>query len=87
MLTLFVRKHAVFKYEQPHNIYLLPNLYSYIKCDFSGARLLAGPNNGAGDGFGIVLSQYRLYYFASSYGKDCSDGLMKFFAMPLPRWA
>ncbi|KAI3440330.1 Phytocyanin domain-containing protein [Psidium guajava] len=82
----FINDKLVFKYGPPHNVYLLPNLYSYVKCDFKGANLLAGPSNGAGNGFEVVLNQYRLYYFASSSDKDCSDGLMKFFAFPLPRW-
>ncbi|XP_030540091.1 uncharacterized protein LOC115747905 [Rhodamnia argentea] len=82
----FFNDKLVFKYGPPHNVYLLPNLYSYLKCDFRGATLLAGPSNGAGNGFEVVLNQYRLYYFASSSNKDCSNGLMKFFAFPLPRW-
>ncbi|KAF8029554.1 hypothetical protein BT93_E2083 [Corymbia citriodora subsp. variegata] len=72
----YINNKLVFKFDAPHDVYLLPNLYSYIKCDFQGA----------GEGFEIVLNQWRLYYFASSNDKDCSDGLMKFFAMPLPRW-
>ncbi|KAK3425474.1 uncharacterized protein LOC104449347 [Eucalyptus grandis] len=83
---LYINDKLVFKFDAPHNVYLLPNLYSYLKCDFGGAKLLAGAPNGAGEGFEVVLNQWRLYYFTSSNDKDCSDGLMKFFAMPLPRW-
>ncbi|XP_010064737.2 uncharacterized protein LOC104451868 [Eucalyptus grandis] len=75
----------VFKFDAPHNMYLLPNLYSYLKCDFRSAKLLAGAPNGVGEGFEAVLNQWRLYYFASSNDKNYSDGLMKFFAMLLPR--
>ncbi|KAL3734805.1 hypothetical protein ACJRO7_024045 [Eucalyptus globulus] len=75
----------LFKFDAPHNMYLLPNLYSYLKCDFRSAKLLADAPNGVGEGFEAVLNQWRLYYFASSYDKDYSDGLMKFFAMLLPR--
>ncbi|XAR61845.1 hypothetical protein NMG60_11016373 [Bertholletia excelsa] len=82
----------VFKYGAPsdktpaHNVYLLPNLWSYINCDFSGAKLLAGPTQGGGDGFKYELKMFRPLYFASSDDGDCEDGLMKFFVVPLPRW-
>lgn len=79
-------KNAVFKYESPHNVYLLPNLWSYMKCNFKNAKLLANETNGVDGGFEVELNQWRLYYFASSNGDDCSSGMMKFFAMPLPRW-
>ncbi|KAI6688969.1 hypothetical protein NL676_025797 [Syzygium grande] len=82
----YINDKLVFKFDAPHNVYLLPNLYSYIKCDFRGATLLASAPKGDGKGFEVVLNQWRLYYFASSNDKDCSDGLMKFFAMPLPHW-
>ncbi|KAI3460260.1 hypothetical protein Pfo_016923 [Paulownia fortunei] len=72
----------------PHSVYLLPNLYSFVTCDFSRARLLANPNEGDGNGFSFVLSQWRPHYFASGEGNgsDCNEGLMKFFAVPLPHW-
>ncbi|KAL3734806.1 hypothetical protein ACJRO7_024046 [Eucalyptus globulus] len=57
-----------FKFD--HDVYLLPNLFSYLKCNFRG----------------VVLDPWRLYYFVSFNDKDCSDSLMKFFAIPLPRW-
>ncbi|XP_031376581.1 uncharacterized protein LOC116192240 [Punica granatum] len=82
----YINDKLVFKYEAPQNVYLLPNLWSYIKCDFKNAKLLASETNGAGNGFEVVLNQWRLYYFASSSGNDCSSGMMKFFAMPLPHW-
>jgi len=49
--------------------------------------LLANATQGSGEGFEIVLKQWRPYYFASSghNGFHCSAGLMKFFAVPLPR--
>lgn len=49
--------------------------------------LLASPTQGSGEGFGYVLNKWRVYYFASGERNkiDCKDGLMKFFALPLPR--
>lgn len=85
---------SVFKYattsneSQQHSVYLLPNLYSYVQCDFRQAQLLSNPSEVEGDGFSYVLTQWRPHYFASGEGNatDCTDGLMKFFAVPLPRW-
>ncbi|KAK2992314.1 hypothetical protein RJ640_020307 [Escallonia rubra] len=81
----YINDTLVFKYEPPHNVYLLPNLWSFIKCDFSRATLLANPTQGSGEGFMYVLSNWRVYYFASSADSDCKNGMMKFFAIPLPR--
>ncbi|PON36876.1 Cupredoxin [Parasponia andersonii] len=84
----------VFKYNPPRNnasaytVYLLPNLWSYITCDFRKAKLLANPKQGGGQsGFVVELNQWRPYYFASNgdNGNHCDDGLMKFFAVPWPR--
>ncbi|CDP18293.1 unnamed protein product [Coffea canephora] len=83
----------VFKYPppsdtvKPHSVYLLPNLYSFLTCDFSHATLLAGPNQGGGDGFSYVLTKISPNYFASGEGNgdDCNKGLMKFDAIPLYR--
>ncbi|PSS31398.1 Early nodulin-55-2 like [Actinidia chinensis var. chinensis] len=91
----YVNDTLVFKYEPPsettppHNVYLLPNLWSYANCDFSGANLLADAAEGGGNGFEFTLTRpWRPQYFASSGGADaadCKDGLMKFFVVPLPR--
>ncbi|KAF7116214.1 hypothetical protein RHSIM_RhsimUnG0035300 [Rhododendron simsii] len=90
----FVNDILVFKYDppsettRPHNVYLLPNLGSFIKCDFEGAKLLANATQGSGSGFEYALmNPWRPLYFASSEGNgaDCKDGLMKFFVVPLPR--
>lgn len=83
----------MFKYNPPrsastvYSVYLLPNLYSYITCDFSDAKLLADPKQGGGRGFVVELNQWRPYYFASNggNGRHCNDGLMKFFGVPWPR--
>ncbi|XVE55946.1 hypothetical protein DITRI_Ditri03aG0198100 [Diplodiscus trichospermus] len=65
----------VFKYENTpaHSVYLLPNLRSYLACDFSKAKLLANPTQGEGDGFSFVLNQWRVFYFASAEGFVCTD--------------
>ncbi|GMN40042.1 hypothetical protein TIFTF001_009267 [Ficus carica] len=89
----YFKDKLVFKYNPPrsastvYSVYLLPNLYSYITCDFSDAKLLADPKQGGGRGFVVELNQWRPHYFASNggNGRHCNDGLMKFFAVPWPR--
>ncbi|GLT57901.1 hypothetical protein SLA2020_308380 [Shorea laevis] len=81
----YIQDTLVFKYEPPHNVYLLPNLWSYLTCDFSKAKLLANPKQGRKDGFAVVINQWRPYYFASGQGDDCKIGMMKFVAVPWPR--
>ncbi|KAK9269847.1 hypothetical protein L1049_025420 [Liquidambar formosana] len=89
----YINDKLVFKYDppsnntSPHDVYLLPNLWSYLTCDLKKATLLANATQGGGDGFEYVLNKWRLYYFACSVGNGshCKDG-MKFFAMPWPRW-
>ncbi|KAL5558607.1 hypothetical protein UlMin_034818 [Ulmus minor] len=82
----------VFKYPadeaSAYTVYLLPNLGSYIRCDFNGSKLVANSNQGGGKGFEVVLNQWKPYYFASKgdKGDQCNDGLMKFFAVPWPRF-
>ncbi|KAK9946581.1 hypothetical protein M0R45_012038 [Rubus argutus] len=90
----YINDQLVFKYDPPsannpgYSVYLLPNFWSYVTCDFSKAKLLAGANQGGGEGFKVELNQWRPYYFASGDkdGYNCKDGLMKLFAVPLPRW-
>ncbi|KAI3451787.1 hypothetical protein Pfo_008452 [Paulownia fortunei] len=99
-LELILYKHvtllsiSIFKYappsneSRPHSVYLLPNLYSFVTCDISQGRLLSNPSEADGNGFLYVLNQWRPHYFASGEGNgnDCKEGMMKFFAIPLPRW-
>lgn len=84
---------AVFKYDPPSNstsaysVYLLPYLWSFTECDLSNAELLANTTQGGGNGFEVVLDQWKPYYFTSG-GDDsnyCKVGLMKFYAVPWPR--
>ena len=93
MTTLIL--HAVFKYDPPtgnttipHNVYLLPNLRSFLKCNFTGAELLADVTQGGGQGFEFVLKKLKPHYFACGEhdGAHCSVGQMKFFVMPMFRW-
>nr|KYP64546.1 hypothetical protein KK1_019146 [Cajanus cajan] len=80
----------VFKYPAAGNssvaqsVYLLGNMWSYITCEFRGAKLLGTANEGAGEGFKVHLNQHRPYYFASAEGNayDCIAGLTKFVAVP-----
>lgn len=83
---------AVFKYPAPEkwianqSVYLLPNLWSFVTCDFKDAKLLGSATQGSGEGFNIQLDQWRPYYFASADGSgyDCIVGLTKFIALPFP---
>lgn len=80
---------AVFNYDSSHDVYLLPDLWSYMKCDFRRGKLLANDAQGVGDGFKYVLNQFRPLYFACSKGVNashCNSGMMKFFVMPLYKW-
>lgn len=88
-MTVF-RVLAVFKYDPPtnstgpHSVYLLPNLWSYIHCDLSQAKMVAGPTQGGGNGFEFVLKSWQPYYFACGEhgGAHCKDGMMRFFVFP-----
>ncbi|KAL2346378.1 hypothetical protein Fmac_000378 [Flemingia macrophylla] len=78
----------VFKYPQTgvpvaQSVYLLPNMWSYITCEFRGAKLLG---NATDAGFKVELNQHTPYYFASAEGNsyDCIAGLTKFIAVPRP---
>ncbi|KAF5445002.1 hypothetical protein F2P56_034087 [Juglans regia] len=88
----YLNDKLVFKYAPPSdtyvapNVYLLPNLLSYLACNFSSAKLLANETQGSGEGFEFVLNRWRPAYFASTAedGSHCREGQMKFFAIPLP---
>lgn len=83
----------MFKYDPPSenssavDVYRLPDLYSYVTCDFRRAKLVADATQGGGEGFTVGLNQWRPYYFASGQanGTFCKHG-MKFFAVPWPHW-
>ncbi|TXG64375.1 hypothetical protein EZV62_011369 [Acer yangbiense] len=91
----YVNDVLVFKYNPPskspfhHSVYLLPNMWSYMTCDMSRAKLIANTTQGDGEGFEFVLKKWQPYYFVcgESGGLHCRDGRMKFFVMPmLRRW-
>ncbi|XP_023007478.1 extensin-like isoform X3 [Cucurbita maxima] len=83
----------VFKYDRPnsstppHNVYLLPNMQSFNKCDFRRAKLVANLTQGSGNGFNFVLKQQKAYYFAcgEGIGFHCNIGSMKFSITPQSR--
>ncbi|XP_040998020.1 blue copper protein 1b-like [Juglans microcarpa x Juglans regia] len=88
----YLNDKLVFKYAPPSdtsvapNVYLLPNRLSYMACNFSSAKLLATETQVSGKGFEFVLNRWRPAYFASTAedGSHCSEGQMKFFAIPWP---
>ncbi|XP_015088388.1 uncharacterized protein LOC107031498 [Solanum pennellii] len=91
----FVNDTLVFKYDAPspnggfpHSVYLLPNYWSFIKCDLRRAKRIANPNQGVGEGFEFVLKKSQPYYFACGEhgGIHCNNGTMKFVVMPLKHW-
>ncbi|XP_059298309.1 uncharacterized protein LOC132051015 isoform X2 [Lycium ferocissimum] len=53
--------------------------------DTLGAKRIADPTEGAGEGFEFVLNKMRPYYFAcgENEGVHCKTGNMKFFVIPL----
>ncbi|XP_058781207.1 uncharacterized protein LOC131655340 [Vicia villosa] len=69
------------------SVYLLPNMWSYMTCEFRGAKLLGSAVQGVGEGLKIELNQLKPYYFASAEGNayDCIAGLTKFIAVPSTR--
>ncbi|KAI3753197.1 hypothetical protein L2E82_25243 [Cichorium intybus] len=90
----FFNDTLVFKFDppsdtntHPHSIYLLPNLWSFLRCDLRWAKLVANTSQGGGEGFEFVLNKWKPYYFAcgESNGFHCQSG-MKFTVMPLFRW-
>ncbi|CAH2051759.1 unnamed protein product [Thlaspi arvense] len=90
----FLNDVLVFKYNPPapftHSVYLFSDPWSYEKCDVKKARMIASPKQGAGNGFEFVLNKMTPYYISCGEhdGAHCSNGTMKFTAMPiLPRWS
>ncbi|KAH9695707.1 Phytocyanin domain-containing protein [Citrus sinensis] len=75
----YVNDVLVFKYDAPndtvfpHSVYQLPNLWSYLRCDLSRAKMIA--------------NRWLPYYFACGEhgGLHCREGRMKFMVLPLLR--
>ncbi|XP_062019776.1 uncharacterized protein LOC133736335 [Rosa rugosa] len=88
--SFYVHDTLVFKYDpptnstRPHSVYLLPNLWSFINCDLSHAKMVGSPTQGGGNGFEFVLKSWQPYYFACGEhgGAHCKDGMMRFFVFP-----
>ncbi|KAM7470680.1 hypothetical protein LguiA_008863 [Lonicera macranthoides] len=85
----------VFKYDppsgpdsHPHSVYLLPDMWSFLKCDLRRAKRVATTTQGGGEGFEFRLKSWGPHYFAcgESNGIHCNVGMMKFFVLPLLRW-
>ncbi|KAJ4833591.1 hypothetical protein Tsubulata_009206 [Turnera subulata] len=92
----YLNDTLVFKYDppsenntHPHSVYLLPNMWSFKKCDLTNAVEIANVTQGGGDGFEFVLEKWQPYYFACGGGNGfhCNNGTMKFSVMPsFRRW-
>ncbi|KAM3742948.1 hypothetical protein ACB098_07G107000 [Castanea mollissima] len=89
----YVNDTLVFKYDPPtnktfpHNVYLLPNLDSFLRCDFTNAQKVANETQGAGEGFEFVLKKpWQPHYFACGVGAHCFNGTMRFFVLPIYHW-
>ncbi|KAK3025633.1 hypothetical protein RJ639_042131 [Escallonia herrerae] len=89
----YLNDTLVFKYDAPtatraHSVYLLKNFRSFLTCDLTGATKVADTTQGVGEGFEFVLKNWQPHYFACGEGNrfHCSNGTMRFFAMPLLRW-
>ncbi|KAH7517942.1 early nodulin-like protein 20 [Ziziphus jujuba] len=91
--SFYLNDILVFKYDaptnntHPHSVYLLPNLRSFKKCNFSEATMLASPTQGGDEGFEFALKNRQPYYFACGEGNGyhCNSGGMKFVVWPTPR--
>ncbi|KAK1358799.1 Phytocyanin domain-containing protein [Heracleum sosnowskyi] len=90
----YLNDTLVFKYDPPsnttfpHSVYQLRNYRSFQNCDLRRAKRLASVTQGGGNGFELVLKNWKPYYFACGEreGFHCKVGLMKFSVMPLIRW-
>ncbi|XP_042509142.1 blue copper protein 1a-like [Macadamia integrifolia] len=88
----YVNDTLVFKYDPPnsttfpHNVFLLKNFWSYLKCNLSGATLVGNETVGGGEGLKFVINKFKPYYFAcgEKNGLHCNEGRMKFAFIPLP---
>lgn len=93
MMVTVVVVGSVFKYDPPngttfpHSVYMLPNMWSFLKCDLRKAKQVATVAQGGGKGFEFVLKNWWPHYFACGEhdGLHCKDGVMKFLVMPLLR--
>ncbi|KAJ4880728.1 hypothetical protein Rs2_37783 [Raphanus sativus] len=67
-----------------NDVYLLPDLKSYKRCDVSrGKKLVA--RGGSSSGFKLLLRKtHKTYYFASGDHNGCNHN-MKFSVSPIPR--
>ncbi|GAV69955.1 LOW QUALITY PROTEIN: Cu_bind_like domain-containing protein, partial [Cephalotus follicularis] len=89
----YLNDTLVFKYDPPsninpfaHSIYLLPNYWSYLKCDLRAAKIIANTTQGGGEGFEFTLKRWQPYFACGEHnGVHCNNGTMKFFIMPLFR--
>ncbi|XP_073158760.1 uncharacterized protein [Henckelia pumila] len=83
----------VFKYDAPngttlpHSVSLLPNFWSFQKCDLRRAKKIGDVAQGDGDGFEFVLKRWQPYYFTCGErdGFHCNVGMMKFVVWPTIR--
>ncbi|XP_039065729.1 uncharacterized protein LOC120211200 [Hibiscus syriacus] len=85
--TLVFKYDAPSKITFPHNVYLLPNLKSFLNCDLRRGKVIANPTQGSGNGFEFVLKKRKPYYLACGErnGFHCKVGLMKFAVVPMRR--
>ncbi|KAF5448697.1 hypothetical protein F2P56_029204 [Juglans regia] len=83
----FINDTLVFKYDSRHSVYLLPDLWSFLNCDLSRAKLVGNVTQGGGKGFEYKLQEWKPHYFACGEhdGIHCNLGQMKFFVMPMLR--
>ncbi|XP_010268570.1 PREDICTED: uncharacterized protein LOC104605487 [Nelumbo nucifera] len=89
----YLNDTLVFKYDAPnsttfpHSVYLLPDFWSFLRCDLRRAKQVGNAIAGGGDGFRFVLNRWQPYFFACGErnGFHCKAGLMKFVVLPFPR--
>lgn len=77
---------VVFRYDppndttRPHSVYMFQNLWSFLNCDLSQARMVGNQTQWGGDGFEFVLKRWKPLCFAwgEHDGLHCKDRLMRF---------
>lgn len=71
------------KHSNKNNVYLLPDLRSYKRCDVAiGKKLVA--RGGSSSGFKLLLRKAQTYYFVSEDHNGCNHN-MKFSVHPIHR--
>ncbi|KAG9450833.1 hypothetical protein H6P81_010798 [Aristolochia fimbriata] len=90
----YINDTLVFMYDPPsnttfpHSVYMMKDLKSYRTCNLKKAKLVGGVADGGRGGLEFVLKKRKKPYFfacGERAGFHCSQGMMKFAVLPVPR--